>query len=208
MPETEQTSLLTEAELELRERLTQLAKGYFLEQGYTSSTMEQVSKTAKVSKKTVYRLFGTKAAVLHSVVHSIMHEIEGITSPLFEGTIEPFETRFKNLVLRISPQYAQLRSPASIKELRIVAPDTYEEFDTWRRTRFAQFVAMMAQPRASGLMSSEIDFDESIAIYAALHNSCMDYSILKESDIPPEQVYLAFVDIFLNGILSRGGQHT
>ena len=203
MLHTEQTASLSPLDLALRGRLTLLAKDFFLAQGYTSSSMDQVAKTAKVSKKTVYRLFSTKEAVLQSVVHSIMREIEELTTPLFNGLDESFDTQFERLVVHISPQYAQLRSPASIKEMRIAAPKTYEEFDAWRRTRFVLFVNMMARARDSGALSSEFDFDGMISIYAALHNSCMDYSILQHADIPADHVYRAFVDVFLNGILSR-----
>lgn len=203
MLHTEETALLSPSELELRGRLTLLAKDFFLERGYTGSTMDMVAKTAKVSKKTVYKLFSTKEAVLQSVVQSIMREIEELTTPLFNDVDESFDARFERLIVQISPQYALLRSPASIKEMRIAAPETYEEFDAWRRSRFSLFIAMMTRARDSGALSAEFDFDGMISIYAALHNSCMDYSILKDADIPAEHVYRAFVDVFLNGILSR-----
>jgi AcrR family transcriptional regulator len=197
---------LTEAERELRERLTVLAKQFFLKQGYTSSTMDQVASTAKVSKKTVYRLFRTKEEVLRSVVHSIMREIEELTDPLFRSVDESFFDRFERLVLHISPQYAQLRSPESIREMRIVAPEMYEEFDAWRRKRFGLFTAMLAQARDEGKIAPEYNFDEVIAIYAALHNSCMDYSIREQTEVPPADAYTAFADIFLNGILTRASE--
>lgn len=203
MLHTEETATLSPAELELRGRLTLLAKDCFLARGYTSSTMEMVAKTAKVSKKTVYRLFGTKEAVLQAVVHSIMREIEDLTTPLFHGDDESFEARFERLVLHVSPQYAVLRSPASIREMRIATPETYEEFDAWRRARFLLLRSMMARARDSGAISTAFDFDDVISMYAALHNSCMDYSITEKPAVPPEQVYRAFVDLFLNGILAR-----
>jgi len=203
MPETEQTAALSTADFELRNRLTVLAKNFFLKQGYTSSTMDQVAKTAKVSKKTLYRVFGTKEALLQAVVHSIMQEIEDLTTPLFSAMDASFDSRFERLVVQISPQYAQLRSPQSIKEMRIVAPKTYEEFDAWRRSRFALFINMMTSAKGAGDLSAEFDFDGMIAIYAALHNSCMDYSILEADEVSAEQVYRAFVDVFLNGILAR-----
>ncbi len=203
MPHTDQTTSLSPSELALRDRLTLLAKDFFLGNGYTGSTMDQVAKTAKVSKKTVYRLFHTKEAVLQSVVLSIMHEVEEFTTPLFSGVEESFDARFEQLVVGISPQYAQLRSPSSIKEMRIAAPQTYEEFDAWRRTRFVHFVNMMSSARESGALCPEFDFDGMISMYAALHNSCMDYSILEDSGIPAENVNKAFVDVFLNGILAR-----
>lgn len=201
--ESAQDETLTQAEIALRERLTLLAKDFFLKQGYTSSTMDQVAKTAKVSKKTVYRLFRTKEAVLRAVVHSIMQEIEAVTTPVYEQYDRSFAVRFEQLVVDITPQYAQLRSAASLREMRNVAPDMYEEFDAWRRKRFAITTRMLKEARESGQISTEFDFDELVSIYAALHNSCMDHAITHQPDISADEMYRAFVDVLLNGILSR-----
>ena len=196
------TEPLAETELELRNRLMLLAKSFFLQQGYSSSTMDQVAKTAKVSKKTIYRLFRSKEEVLRSVVQSIRQEIEELTDPLFRSIHESFFDRFERLIVQISPQYAQLRSPRSLKEMRIAAPVVYDEFDEWRRWRFSLFVKMLSDERDTGSLSKDFEFDEMVAIYAALHNSCMDYSIMAEEGVSADEAYRAFVDLFLNGIMA------
>ena len=133
-----------------------------------------------------------------------MNEIEDITTPLFTNDTEPFAVRFERLVVQISPQFANLRSLSSMKEMRDVSPNTYEEFEVWRRIRCAVLVGMVTRARDRGEISTVFDLNEMIEIYGALHNACMDYSIAEDQGVPAKDVYVAFSDVFLNGILEQG----
>ena len=53
-----------------RQRLVEAAKSMFIEQGYAGTTLEAVAETAEVSLPTLYRLFGSKRALLTAVLET------------------------------------------------------------------------------------------------------------------------------------------
>jgi AcrR family transcriptional regulator len=56
------------SEDERRDRLIHAAEDVFLERGYGAATMDDVSRRAGMSKKTIYQLFATKQALLAALI--------------------------------------------------------------------------------------------------------------------------------------------
>ena len=58
------------AEPERRQMLLDAAESVFLELGYGSASMDDIARRVRMSKKTLYRLFDTKASLFAAVVAS------------------------------------------------------------------------------------------------------------------------------------------
>jgi AcrR family transcriptional regulator len=56
------------AEPERRQLLLDAAEGVFLEQGYSSASMDDIARRAAMSKRTLYRLFATKESLFAAVI--------------------------------------------------------------------------------------------------------------------------------------------
>ena len=63
-----------------RRQIAAAAEALFLAQGYGAVSMDQVAKTANVSKATLYAHFASKEALFASIMQN-----KGLETPLFEG---------------------------------------------------------------------------------------------------------------------------
>jgi AcrR family transcriptional regulator len=81
------------------------ASVFFMERGFHATNMDDVAKTAKISKLTLYRRFPNKSALFRAVIERKCHEflppdlatLKGITSP--RAMIEEFAKAFLKLVM-------------------------------------------------------------------------------------------------------------
>ena len=92
----------------LGERILEAATTLFLAHGYGATSIEQVAKHARVSKRTFYHRFDDKAALFAAVVHRIVESLRPAGgTPSVEGPDLPAMLRqIANLILQasLSPQ--------------------------------------------------------------------------------------------------------
>jgi TetR/AcrR family transcriptional regulator, mexJK operon transcriptional repressor len=97
-----------EAAALLQDRILDTATELFLAEGYGETTIELVSKRARISKRTFYHRFPDKAALFGAVVHRIVGRLRPpAVSDLFVGnSLEETLTRLARAILRaaLAPQ--------------------------------------------------------------------------------------------------------
>ena len=88
----------------LGERILEAATALFLVHGYGATSIEQVARRARVSKRTFYHRFDDKAALFAAVVHRIVDSLRPAGgAPSFEGLDFPGTLRqIAELILQAS----------------------------------------------------------------------------------------------------------
>ena len=88
---------------EKQQAVIQAATRIFLEQGYDQASMEQIARSAGVSKQTIYNQFGNKEALFRAIITQRCTELLGTllaSDPDADG-IEEVLTRFATTLLDI-----------------------------------------------------------------------------------------------------------
>ena len=108
---------------QIRDRILDVATPLFLSQGYGATSFEEVAKSARMSKRTVYSRFRDKAELFGAVVHRLVERLRppnATPEQFFEGgSLETILQRLGRLILR-----AALSPPALALQRVILAEAT------------------------------------------------------------------------------------
>ena len=106
---------------QIREQILDVATPLFLSRGYGATSIEEVAKQARMSKRTVYSRFRDKAALFGAVVHRLVERLRppnAAPEQLFEGaSLEAILQRLGRLILRAA------LSPPALALHRVIVAD-------------------------------------------------------------------------------------
>ena len=108
-----------------RHLIAEAARGVFIACGYSAANMDQVAKTAAVSKKTLYRLFPTKAELFRA---SIADRIDSFILGLDEDRVARLPA--EGALVRILTEYDRLTLAAdttALQKLVLAESDRFPE---------------------------------------------------------------------------------
>ena len=97
---------LADAE-KLGERILDSATSLFLAHGYGATSIEQVARHARISKRTFYHRFDDKAALFAAVVHRIVDSLrpKGGTPSMEGADLQATLRRIADLILHRASRY-------------------------------------------------------------------------------------------------------
>jgi len=106
---------------QIREQILDVATPLFLSHGYGATSIEEVAKQARMSKRTVYSRFRDKAELFGAVVHRLVERLRPPNSApeqFFEGaSLEAILQRLGRLILRAA------LSPPALALHRVIVAD-------------------------------------------------------------------------------------
>lgn len=92
---------------QLGERILDVATRLFTSHGYGATSIEEIARSARISKRTFYHRFRDKPEIFVAVVHRIVDRLRPPADfPLLEGSVEKILQRLAGLILRaaLSPE--------------------------------------------------------------------------------------------------------
>ena len=106
---------------QIREQILDVATPLFLSHGYGATSIEEVAKQARMSKRTVYSRFRDKAELFGAVVHRLVERLRppnAAPEQFFEGaSLEAILQRLGRLILRAA------LSPPALALHRVIVAD-------------------------------------------------------------------------------------
>jgi AcrR family transcriptional regulator len=158
-----------------RMKVIEAAQRLFTENGYPATTIETVAEVADTPLPTVYRLFGSKRALLAAVLDTAFG---GDDQPIAFGDrpavraarAEPDPAKMTAAFARIVADFMQ-RSSAILNVLATAAqvdPEAAELLAQIGRQRYTGQSRIVAALRDSGALDSDLDTDEANDIVYAL----------------------------------------
>jgi len=86
---------------QLGERILDIATRLFMSHGYGATSIEEIARRARISKRTFYHRFRDKPEIFVAVVHRIIDRLRPPADfPLLEGSLEKILQRLAGLILR------------------------------------------------------------------------------------------------------------
>ncbi len=151
----------------MQQQLLEKATELFLEYGFKSVTMDDIAKNMGISKKTIYKYFKDKNALVAAsidVIHSdICEKVEQVQKGDFNAIEEHFEIKdrinevFKNI--KESPAY----------QLEKHYPKKYQEFVSKRRDLFLDTIVQNFKKGVKeGLFRKEINLEMTALLHYTL----------------------------------------
>jgi AcrR family transcriptional regulator len=188
-----------------REKLLEATLELISEKGYLGASTREIAGRAGVSELTLFRKFGKKEILFKEMLktHTFLPRLKGLLESV-EG--QPCETVLESVGTKFIETLKERR-----KLVKIMITEINSYPDKIRET-YAQFIAntgdelknYLDRLQSEGRLR-EVDLDiAAMMFFRVLFNLFQAEEILKEREIPPEEVeetVRQYVDVFLNGIL-------
>jgi AcrR family transcriptional regulator len=182
-----------------KERLINHAIKLFINRGIIGVTMDDVAKTAGMSKKTVYECFKNKEILVEAVVDQFIAETKNIISSNTRASDDPvqefvllqdlfkhliaFRYLFNDLMLRRYPRALKALHEFKSKYLKMVIESNFSD------------------GVAKGLYLSNLDVPGTAAIYLSVTDFFLFHSLRTQTEV------FEVLQIFIKGIATSDGRH-
>lgn len=186
-----------------RQRLVAEADRLFFTRGFSSVSMDELARSLRMSKKTLYRMFPSKQELLRAVLHRLITEAEQSTDAIFNDGELSFVEKLDRLLALIGTYVIRLRQPI-LDDIRRSAMDVWEEFDAWRQQRvLGKFGKLIRQGIDEGMIRQDLDPQVLTMIHAAAIRGVMNPEALVQLPLSASQAFQAVIAVIFQGILSE-----
>lgn len=143
-----------------RRQVLEAATEHFLADGYERTSMDDVARTAGVSKQTVYQHFDTKAALLARVVTSVI-ETAGVDADAPIADLAESDDLARDLRVYARAQLRSVIQPAPMRLRRLIVAEaqTFPElarlfYELGPKSAVEQLTAVVARLHERGLIAA------------------------------------------------------
>lgn len=190
----------------LRERILNHVSERFFANGFSRTTTEELSSELGISKKTLYREFGSKEDILRIVVRQKMAELERNLDPVFEESDRPFHERVETW-LRVIANGLHFLSKAFITDLARFAPDVWQEIEEFRHKKvLLRMEAIVRRGQVEGMVRPDVDPKVLMTIIFVVANNLLVPGPLVQLGIAPREMVGQLALLISQGILTEAGR--
>ncbi len=189
-----------------RQRLLKAASSCFARLGFAKATVDEIARTAGISKGLVYVHFSSKEELLEAVLQETLDTWHRAAWSEVEATASDVRSALR-VFHRASIQYA-LRQPLL---RRILERDAYlllatvdaparEAMERWQ----AELATLLERGVASGELRADLDIDRTVDVIRLLHLSYLE-RLFEQDDIDTSDSELidAGIALLLDGMTAR-----
>lgn len=198
-----QDSLLTHQELE--HKIVVNAKELFLKIGIRSVTMEDVSRSLGISKKTIYSVFTNKAALVHSCVFDDIKSRREEINKIFNANHNAIEE-----MIFMSINVSQLLKNIAISviyDLQKFFPDTWQLLLDYKLQFIREHIVMnLHKGMKDNLYRSNLDVEMISRLYIANADNIFNSQVFPVTDFDPVTTYTALIKYHLYAITTEKGK--
>ncbi len=189
-------------EAEKRRQILDRSRAIFMARGVSSLSMDQIASLQGVSKKTLYRFFPNKDALLSCAIEERFQQIAAEVARIGNDPRLPFVTRLKGIFGVISRQFAALGENL-VKDIYYNKPDIWERVDRFQRERiFSVVTKLLEEGVKRGFIRGDIDGRLVPVLFVNAASSVMTPAQLVQLPCPPADLFDAFIRIVFGGVLT------
>lgn len=176
----------------------------FLANGFYKTTMDQLAKGMKISKKTIYKFFPSKHLLLENVISRLQKKVQKELNEIIESDKSPIEklkevsSFFARFSIRFNNRF--------IKDLFNNEPELWQNVDDFRTTVMNKtWNTLIIEGKKEGLI---IDKSNKIMIGVILSSirGIINPQFLIENNIQITDAFDETFSIIINGILTEKGK--
>lgn len=190
--------------MEDRARIIEIAEKIYAVSGFYRTTMDDIAKELRVSKKTLYKHFQSKDELLHCVVDQIMETLSNDIEKVIGGEYNTVE-RLYLLTKTITKRMTKI-SEKWLDDLRIYKPELWEEIEKFKiKTGTKNILRIIDQGKAEELIVAEPTEVIATVMLASVQAVVNPEFILK-NDISRKNASQTAMKMVFYGILTKKGR--
>lgn len=189
------------------QRIVAAARRNFFANGFRGVTMDDLALELGMSKKTLYRYFPSKTALVEAVIldkfRGIDADLERITSECssdFAGVLR--------LVLAYVQQHTREIQPPFLRDIRR-QPELFSHVES-RRSELVRryFGKLICEGRKAGIVREDVPAELITEIILGALEKIVNPTRLAELDITPRVGFSAIIAVILEGVITEKGRST
>ena len=187
---------------EKRRTIMNRSAALFLERGVSALTMGKIASLQTISKKTLYRFFPNKDALITAVVEERLSLIAKEVARIAADPSVTYLDRLRGILEAVCTQFAQV-SQTFIKDVYYSKPELWDKIDKFRREHvFIIITRLFEEGRKKGFIRGDIDSHLMPTLFISAISSVITPAQMLQASVPPARFFDAFVRIFYGGILT------
>lgn len=185
----------------IRSRILTACKELALQHGFRGIRMDELARQAGVSKRTVYRYFPSKDAVIAGALDDFMQQIESESERILSGDGDP-ATIMTEMQKYLLWQGHFAINDQSMRDLQEYYPELWQKIDRFRSLMLRKVLARIAHSAGSHLLA-DIDYQIAETMILAGIQSVINPDFMIRNRLSFEEVMRPVSSILLYGILPR-----
>jgi len=187
-----------------QDKIFSYAKSLFLKEGFYKITMDNLASGLKVSKKTIYKYFGSKELLVESIVESIKNDVSGRLDIICKSG-ENAILKLINLNKLLSTMLIEL-DDRWINDLRIHLPSLWKEIDEFRTKRLNGTFSTIINEGQKGKLIKNVPAEMIVMIFLSTLRGVINNEFLLNSKFSYKDAIETSLEVLFNGILTSKGQ--
>lgn len=184
-------------------RILNSAKRIFFEKGYSNTRMDELANDLSMSKKTIYKYFPNKKALLKNVIDDFFQNVnEQIDREVFLES-NSFRDMLEKFVF-IGRQALSRMDIEAINDIEETSPDLWRLMEIYResiiKTRLRE---IFLKGREEGVIKEDLSVDVIVMITINTINQMSIPKVVKNLSGSYEDIAENIMDIILNGIIKK-----
>ncbi len=176
----------------------------FMQEGFYKTPMDEIAKSLKISKKTIYKYFDSKEILVKEVVHNFLLQNKFLIQDIL-GSDDDAVTKAFNLfqhlgkiLLRVSNKW--------IEDLQAHYQDLWKEIDEFRtKMMLANIAKLINQGKNEGFI---VDYPTDIIVmfFVSSVRGIINPDFLIQHKLEPETIMPPTISLLMNAILTDRGK--
>lgn len=193
---------------ELRKRILARAEELFLEFGYSKVTMEEIASSLSISKKTLYKEFANKEAILRELIARIKQSIHTYIDNLLGNSEIGFIEKLEKILSFIARQSKMLNSNLA-QDLMKNFPEVWCDIrDFQQKHAYERVSELMRQGREQGFIRDDINLEIIVMSYVGAVHYVLNPASLSKLPVGSAQAFANLVKVIYEGILTPEGRNS
>lgn len=185
----------------MRERIIVALTELSYTRGFYKCTMDELANQAGMSKRTVYRYFHSKEAIIEAVLDQFMAAIaSGIERIVKEGD-NPTEM-FAQLVKHLTQTGGRLINPLVLQDLRVHYPHFWRKIEAFRTEKIQHFIQSMMEDKGYVRNIRPPIFK---AAFIASIQAVLSPDFILDHGLTFDDAAVQLVELFTYGLVGRKG---
>jgi AcrR family transcriptional regulator len=195
---------MTDQASSAKERILSYAEERFLKEGVLDLPVDDLTASLGMSKKTFYKIFPSKEAMLEELVGRVVGDVAGRITAIGEGPGN-FVEKIEALMTFLGSVYRRLAIPLSSEVYRKL-PHVWQRVEEFRENMIRKtFTRLLDQGIREGFLRPEINRTIFMMAYLAAIRAIIRPHVILQHDISVPDAIEQIFRIFFGGILSPDG---
>lgn len=189
------------ANREERDRILAKARDRFLKFGFAKVTLDEIASDLGMSKKTLYKHFESKEALLKSVIRTLTHSMGAKIEQIVSSNL-PFQTKAKRLLTEIGTTVGTISQQLQ-RDIQRYVPELWTEVEEFRRQVLMDKIGRMFQQGIrEKVFRQDLNPELFLLMFLSAVQGVINPTVLSNQSFSASEAFAGILEILFEGALS------